>query len=77
MNSANKIELIFFIEDFAFSFFNYLVSTKANYCLFSGDCHQRLSIIEYYFHKYYIFIIPLIILNRIIFLVKHHSKCYY
>lgn len=36
MNSANKIKLIFFIEDFAFSFFNYLVSTKANIIYFLG-----------------------------------------
>lgn len=77
MNSANKIKLIFFIEDFAFSFFNYLLSTKANYYLFSGDCHQRLNTIEYYFYKYYIFIIPLIILISIVFLVKYYSKCYY
>ena len=77
MSRANKITLIFFIEDFVFSFFYFLVSTKANHCLFSGNCHQQLNIIEYYFYKYYIFIIPLIMLISIVFLVKHYSKCYY
>ena len=77
MSKANKVTLIFLIEDLVLSYIYYLVSTKANYCLFSGEYHQRLNIVEYYFYKYYIIAIPLITLISIIFLVKHYSKCYY